>query len=158
LIRERAELRARGVHLLVIGDRARLPAEVQAEIAATEAETAREAALTLCLALSYGGREDLVQAARALARAAQGGTLAPDDIDERALSQALATSALPPVDLLVRTSGEQRLSNFFLWEAAYAELHFTPCLWPDFDEPELRAALAAYARRERRFGQVRAAG
>jgi undecaprenyl diphosphate synthase len=156
LVRERAELVRTGVRLRAIGDRGRLPPDVQAEIAATEAATAGGRALTLCVAVSYGGREDLVRAARGLVAAVAAGTLAPDAIDERALGGALATAGLPPVDLVIRTSGEQRLSNFLLWEAAYAELYFTPCLWPDFGEADLGAALAAYARRERRFGLVEA--
>jgi undecaprenyl diphosphate synthase len=157
LRRERAELLRTGVRLRAIGDRTRLSAEVQAEIAATEAATAAGAELTLCIAVSYGGREDLVRAARALAAAAAAGTLAPAAIDESVVGGALATAGLPPVDLVIRTSGEQRLSNFLLWEAAYAELYFTPCLWPDFGDAELGAALAVYARRERRFGLVPAA-
>jgi undecaprenyl diphosphate synthase len=154
LVRERQELVRTGVRLRAIGDRALLPPEVQAEIAATERATAGGGALTLCIAVSYGGREDLVRAAQALVRAAAAGTLAPGAIDEDALGGALSTAGLPPVDLVIRTSGEQRLSNFLLWEAAYAELYFTPCLWPDFGAAELQAALASYSRRERRFGLV----
>jgi undecaprenyl diphosphate synthase len=156
LRRERDELVRTGVRLRVLGDRARLPLEVNAEIDATEAATLGNAELTLHLAVSYGAREDLVQAARALARAAVSGALAPEAIDQDRLAGALATREMPPVDLIVRTSGEQRLSNFLLWECAYAELYFTPCLWPDFGEPELRAAIEAYSHRERRFGLVSA--
>jgi undecaprenyl diphosphate synthase len=109
--------------------------------------------MTLCLALSYGGRESLVAAAQALAAAA-GGPGGAARIDEAAVTAALPTAALPPLDLLIRTSGELRLSNFLLWEAAYAELYFTDVRWPDFDRRHFIAALEDYARRERRFGQT----
>jgi undecaprenyl diphosphate synthase len=154
LRRERQELQQNGVRLRLIGDRARLPPEVRCELDATEAATATNTALLLTLAVSYGAREDLVQAARALAVAAQRGQLSPDTISEVSLAAALTTHGLPPVDLVVRTSGEHRLSNFLLWEAAYAELYFTPVLWPDFGEDLLRAALQAYSGRQRRFGLV----
>jgi undecaprenyl diphosphate synthase len=154
LRRERQELQQNGVRLRLIGDRARLPPEVRRELDATEAATATNTALLLTLAVSYGAREDLVQAARTLAAAAQRGQLAPDTISEVSLAAALTTHGLPPVDLVVRTSGEHRLSNFLLWEAAYAELYFTPVLWPDFGEDLLRAALEAYSGRQRRFGLV----
>jgi undecaprenyl diphosphate synthase len=154
LRREREELRRTGVRLALIGDRARLPADVRCELEITEAATAANTQLQLTLAVSYGGREDLVHAARALAAAAVRGELAPEGITEATLAAALASHQLPPVDLLVRTSGEQRLSNFMLWELAYAELHFTPVAWPDFGEAHLREALAAYDARERRFGLV----
>jgi undecaprenyl diphosphate synthase len=159
LERERAELCESGVRLRAIGDRDRLPAAVRQQLERTERATAAtpRPTLDLCLAISYGAREDLVRAARQLATAARRGELEPGDIDEATVGAALASGGLPPVDLLIRTSGEQRLSNFFLWEAAYAELHFTPCLWPDFDRAQLRAALDAYCRRDRRFGLVRAA-
>jgi undecaprenyl diphosphate synthase len=156
LRRERDELMRTGVRLCTIGDRTRLPVEVRAELAATEAATAGNQALSLCIAVSYGGREDLVQAARRLAHAAVAGEFDPEAIDEARLGGALSSHHLPPVDLVIRTSGEQRLSNFLLWEAAYAELHFTPCLWPDFGEAELVAALEAFSRRDRRFGMVAA--
>ena len=127
-----------------MGDRSRLPPAVRCELDATEAATADNADMVLTLAVSYGAREDLVLAARALAAAVQRGQLALEGIDEASLGAALATRDLPPVDLVVRTSGEHRLSNFLLWEAAYAELYFTPVLWPDFGEEMLRAALDAY--------------
>jgi undecaprenyl diphosphate synthase len=154
---ERAEMLENGVRLRTIGDRRRLPAGVRHELAASERATAGNDQLVLTLALSYGGREDLVNAARTLAAAVEQGQLTAREIDEQRLSDALASQGLGPVDLLIRTSGEQRLSNFMLWEVAYAELYFTPCLWPDFDEEALRAALAAYTRRDRRFGLVRQA-
>jgi undecaprenyl diphosphate synthase len=155
---ERSELMATGVRLRSIGDRQRLPAGVRHELAASERATAANDGLDLTLALSYGGREDLVNAARTLAASVERGQLTARQIDQDRLAGALASRDLAPVDLLICTSGEQRLSNFLLWEAAYAELYFTPCLWPDFDEQALRAALAAYAGRDRRFGLVREAG
>jgi undecaprenyl diphosphate synthase len=129
----------------------RLPAFVRDPLDALAADSAGNRGMTLCLALSYGGREAIVQAARTLARRAAGG-LRPEAIDEAMFAAALDTHQLPPLDLVVRTSGEQRLSNFLLWEAAYAELHFTDVLWPDFGRAELEAALAAFGRRQRRFG------
>jgi undecaprenyl diphosphate synthase len=154
LARERAQLLRTGVRLVTIGDRDRLPPVVRAELEATEAATRHNRNLTLCIAISYGAREDLTQAVRRLASAAVAGQIDPAAIDESQIAAALSSRDLPPVDLLIRTSGEQRLSNFLLWEAAYAELYFTPCLWPDFDEGELAAALAAFARRDRRFGGI----
>jgi undecaprenyl diphosphate synthase len=108
--------------------------------------------MTLAIALNYGSRTELVAAARQLAEAAVAGRLAPDQIDEARIEAALDTHGLPPLDLVIRTSGEQRLSNFLLWQAAYAELLFVETLWPDFDEAAMRTALADYARRERRYG------
>ena len=154
---ERAELMKNGVRLRSIGDRERLPAGVRHELALSERATADNDQLDLTLALSYGGREDLVKAAQVLAAAVERGQLTSRQIDEDRVAGALASQGMEPVDLVIRTSGEQRLSNFLLWEAAYAELYFTSTLWPDFDEEALRAALAAYDRRDRRFGLVREA-
>ncbi|HEX3757629.1 MAG TPA: polyprenyl diphosphate synthase [Kofleriaceae bacterium] len=145
------ELAARGVRLVTVGDRARLPEPVRERLAEAKRQTAAGRRLLLCLALSYGSREAIVAAARTLARAAAAGA-DPAAIDEAAFAAALDSHLLPPLDLVVRTSGEQRLSNFLLWEAAYAELHFTEVLWPDFARADLEAALAAFARRRRRFG------
>jgi undecaprenyl diphosphate synthase len=108
--------------------------------------------MTLAIALNYGSRTEIVGAARQLARAAAQGSLEPDDIDEAAIEAKLDTNGLPPLDLVIRTSGERRLSNFLLWQAAYAELLFVDTLWPDFDGNAMRAALEDYARRERRYG------
>ena len=108
--------------------------------------------MTVAIALNYGARGELVSAARKLAKQAAAGVLDPAAIDEARIEAALDTHDLPPLDLLIRTSGEQRLSNFLLWQAAYAELLFVETLWPDFDGDTLRAALAEYARRERRYG------
>jgi undecaprenyl diphosphate synthase len=154
VLRERAELNARGIRFTTIGDPDRLPAFVRGPLAALAEATRANRGMTLCLALSYGGRESIVRAARKLARAAADGRLRPEAIGEAHLARALDTRALPPPDLVIRTSGEQRLSNFLLWECAYAELYFTDVLWPDFGREHLEAALAAYAERDRRFGRV----
>ena len=110
--------------------------------------------MTLCLALSYGAREAIIAAARALAASAARTGLPAEGIDEASFSEALDTRDLPPLDLLIRTSGERRLSNFLLWESAYAELHFTDVMWPDFARADLDAALADFAARQRRFGRL----
>src|SRR5207244_1398367 len=118
------------------------------------AQSSGNRAMTLCLALSYGGRESLVAAAQKLASEVARGALEPADITEQHLSGALQTNGLPQLDLLVRTSGEERLSNFLLWEAAYAELYFTDTYWPDFGKEELYRALESFRGRERRFGRT----
>ena len=110
--------------------------------------------MTLSLALSYSGRRDLAMAARALARRAMQGEIVPEAVDERTLAALMTTSGLPDVDLLVRTGGEQRLSDFLLFESSYAELYFADILWPDFKSSDLRKAFEAYAGRERRFGRT----
>jgi undecaprenyl diphosphate synthase len=149
---ERAEILARGIRLVTIGDRGRLPDLARLPLAALERASAQNREMTLCLALSYGGREAIVEAARRLADAAVAGRLPREGINEASFGRAMSTQGLPPLDLLIRTSGEQRLSNFLLWEAAYAELYFTPVLWPDFGRKDLEEALAAFARRQRRYG------
>jgi undecaprenyl diphosphate synthase len=154
VLEERAELLRRDIRVLTIGDRARLPAHARLPLRGLELASAKNRGMTLCLALSYGGREDLTRAARALVTDAAAGRLRPEEVTEDRLAAALSTTAVPPLDLVIRTSGEQRLSNFMLWEAAFAELYFTPVLWPDFDRPDLEAALASYARRQRRFGRT----
>ena len=154
VLQERAELNARGIRLTTIGDETRLPVFVRGPLAALAEATRANRGMTLCLALSYGGRESIVRAVQRLARAAVEGRVQPEAIGEAQLTRALDTRALPPPDLVIRTSGEQRLSNFLLWEAAYAELYFTDVMWPDFGREHLEAALADYAARERRFGRV----
>ena len=149
---EIAELRANGVRLRIIGDRARFPADIQTELATAEASTAANSRLNLNVALSYGARDEIAQAARALAIEARAGRLAPEAIDAAAVAARLSTAGMPDPDLLIRTSGEQRLSNFLLWQAAYAELVFQDVLWPDYSAVDFAAALAEFARRERRFG------
>jgi undecaprenyl diphosphate synthase len=149
---EIAELKANGVRLRIIGDRARFDPDIQRDLAAAEHDTAANTRLNLTVALSYGARAEIAAAARAIAEAVRAGTLDPAQIDEAAFAGHLATAGMPDPDLVVRTSGEQRLSNFLLWQAAYAELVFLDVLWPDFGAEHFAAALAAYGRRERRFG------
>jgi undecaprenyl diphosphate synthase len=149
---ELAELRANGVRLRIIGDRARFDPDIQQDLARAEADTASNTRLNLTVALSYGARAEIAAAARKLAEAARDGSLDPGQIDEDRLAGALATQGMPDPDLIIRTSGEHRLSNFLLWQGAYAELVFLDVLWPDFGAEHFAAALAEYARRERRFG------
>ena len=149
---ELAELKDNGVRLRVIGDRSRFDDDIQCDLTAAEADTSINSRLNLTVALSYGARDEIVGAARKLAEAVRDGKLDPTLIDEALFSHALATTGIPDPDLVIRTSGEQRLSNFLLWQAAYAELVFLDVLWPDFAVEHFEAALAEYARRERRFG------
>ncbi len=149
---ELTELAANGVRLRVIGDRGRFAPDIQASLVSAELTTADNTRLNLTVALSYGARAEIAAAARALAEAAASGRLDPAKVDEAALAGGLATVGIPDPDLVIRTSGEQRLSNFLLWQAAYAELVFLDVLWPDFGPEHFDAALAEYARRERRFG------
>jgi undecaprenyl diphosphate synthase len=149
---EIAELRANGVRLRVIGERGRFDADIQGDLAAAERDTAGNTRLNLTVALSYGARAEIVAAARAAAAAVRDGSLDPAALDEAAFGGWLATSGMPDPDLIIRTSGEQRLSNFLLWQGAYAELLFLDVLWPDFGAEHFAAALAEYAGRERRFG------
>jgi undecaprenyl diphosphate synthase len=142
--RELNSLHKEGIRLKVLGDHNAFEADVAAMVDKAVAKTAGNGRMTLAIALNYGARAELVRAARTAAEAGA--------IDEAAIERALDTHDLPPLDLLIRTSGEQRLSNFLLWQAAYAELLFTDTLWPDFGSDALRAALADYARRERRYG------
>jgi len=152
LQRELAQMAARGIRLRAIGELDRLPKKVRSVLDEIIAHTAQHNELVLTLALSYGGRNELVRAARTLARAAAAGQLDPAAIDEACLAEALDTAGLPDPDLLIRTSGETRISNFLLWQAAYAEFVFMEVLWPDFSAQHLLEALAEYTRRERRFG------
>jgi undecaprenyl diphosphate synthase len=149
---EIAELKQNGVRLRVIGDRARFDHDIQQDLATAEADTAGNVRLNLTVALSYGARAEIAAAARSLAKAVFDRRLDAEQIDEDRLAGALFTAGMPDPDLVIRTSGEQRLSNFLLWQAAYAELVFLDVLWPDFAAEHFTAALAEYARRERRFG------
>ena len=149
---ELAEFAARGVRLRVIGERERFPADIRADLAHAERTTEANTGLNLTVALSYGARAEIVAAARACAEDAAAGRLDPAALDEAHFAGRLGTAAMPDPDLLIRTSGEQRLSNFLLWQLAYAELVFLDVLWPDFAAAHFAAALAEYARRERRFG------
>ena len=154
LVSEREELLENGIRLRAVGRVDRLPALVREVLDPLMEETARLTGMTLTLALSYGGREEIVDAARRLAERARAGELDPAELDEALFEAHVPSVHVGRVDLLVRTGGEQRISNFLLWGAAYAELHFTERLWPDFDEPDLYEAIAAYQRRDRRFGRT----
>ena len=152
LEREIAELDRQDVCVRFIGERRTLPVRLQARIAAAEERTGGNPGLKLQVAVSYGGRWDIVQAAQVLARQCAAGAMRPEDITEERFARALALAALPDVDLVIRTGGEQRVSNFLLWNLAYAELYFTSRLWPDFVVADLEEALQFFAHRERRFG------
>jgi undecaprenyl diphosphate synthase len=149
---ERPEIMENQIRLHAIGDLERLPSMVKQPLDALCRDSAAHTGMTLTLALSYGGRESLARAARGLAAQVAAGTLALSAVDVDALGKALPTGGLPPLDLLIRTSGEQRISNFMLWEAAYAELVFVDVMWPDFRRNQLYQCLESYAARERRFG------
>jgi len=149
---EISNLHREGVRIKVIGDRARLAPDIVALIEEAERLTGANAGLTLIMALSYGSRSEIAGAARELARDVAAGRLAPADIDEAAFARHLGTAGIPDPDLLIRTSGEQRLSNFLLWQSAYSELIFVDTLWPDFDKGDLERAIAEFHGRERRYG------
>ncbi|MBF0094490.1 MAG: isoprenyl transferase [Alphaproteobacteria bacterium] len=151
---EVGELHRNGVRLRIIGDRERLPQDIASLVEEAERLTGSNVGLTVTVALSYGGRQELVRAARLLAEEAAAGRLRPEEIDERALVERLFTADMPDPDLLIRTSGEKRISNFLLWQSAYTELVFTETLWPDFDRTDLEAALGEFHLRERRYGAV----
>jgi undecaprenyl diphosphate synthase len=152
LDREIAELHANRVRVRFIGDRRTLSVRLQARIAAAEERTGGNEGLRLQIAMSYGGRWDILQAAQKLARECSSGALRPEAIDEQRFADSLQLAGLPDAELLIRTGGEQRISNFLLWNAAYAELYFSDRLWPDFDVAELEAAFAFFGSRQRRFG------
>jgi undecaprenyl diphosphate synthase len=149
---EIADLHKNAVRLRVIGDLARLAPDIVTMIANAERLTCENSGVTLTIALSYGGRAEIVAAVRALAERCADGALAPDAIDEAVISQHLFTSGIPDPDLLIRTSGEQRISNFLLWQCAYSELVFTKALWPDFGRAYLEQAIDDFGGRERRYG------
>ena len=138
----------------VVGETARLPADVRDALDRTLERTSKCTGLNLVFCLSYGSRQELTSAAKALARMVRDGQLDPEKIDESVVAQALWTAPAPDPDLIIRTSGEKRLSNFLLWQAAYSEFWFTERLWPDFDEAELKKALEEFSARQRRFGRV----
>jgi undecaprenyl diphosphate synthase len=151
---ELAKMMRYGIRLRAIGNLRKLPAPVLTELREVERKTAKNDRMIVQLAVSYGAREEIVRAARALARRVRDGDLTPEQIDEDAVSASLATAGVPDPDLLIRTSGEMRLSNFLLWQLAYTELYVTDTLWPDFREKELLAALEEYKLRQRRFGRT----
>jgi undecaprenyl diphosphate synthase len=150
--RELDELERQGVRLKLIGDIGAFGPDLVARLERAVHRLSRNDRLTLVVALNYGSRAEIADAARTLARKAADGAIDPNAIDDEAVEAELQTADLPPLDLLIRTSGEVRLSNFLLWQAAYSEMVFTPTLWPDFDEQDFAAALSQFAARERRFG------
>lgn len=152
--REQEELRQKGVRVRVLGDLDRVEDEVREAIERIEAATADGNRLHLNLMLSYSGREELVRAVRTLAREVAEGRLTPDQIEAETVDGALYTAGLPDPDLLVRTSGEFRLSNFMLWQLAYTEIHISSVLWPDFTREDLHEAVRDFQHRDRRFGRV----
>jgi undecaprenyl diphosphate synthase len=152
MIEERPLLMRERIRLTMIGHREGLPASTLEELDRTVALTAGNDRLRLCLAINYGSRAEIVDAARALAREARDGLIDPLQIDEAAIAARLDTAGTPDPDLLIRTAGEMRISNFLLWQISYAELWITDVCWPDFAEPHLDAAIASFAGRERRFG------
>jgi len=152
LHRELSEMRDNQIALKAVGDLSHLPEAVQRDLEQTMAATAAGARMDLTLALSYGGRSEIVHAVQTLAREVAAGLLAPEDIDAARFSRSLYTAGMPDPDLIIRTSGEYRLSNFLLWQSAYTELFVTETLWPDFREDEFLKALETYQHRDRRFG------
>ncbi len=149
---EIAELHKKGIRLRVIGDRERLPNDIVQLIADAEGHTRTMDRLNLTIALSYGGRQDILAAARQMAEEVVTGRLKPEAIDEARFAEALSTDGIPDPDLVVRTSGEQRISNFLLWQSAYSELVFVDKLWPDFGKDDLSDAIREFQRRDRRYG------
>jgi len=160
LLRKAQELSERGARLHFAGDLddPRIPATVRRNIGRTLELTASNTAVNLVVAFNYGGRREIVEATRALAADAVAGRIRPEEVDEQAIAARLHVPHMPDVDLIIRTSGENRLSNFLLWQGAYAELYFTDVLWPDFDRHHFDRALGEYQRRERRFGRIPGAG
>lgn len=152
LLRERDELNRQNVQLRTIGNTSRLPSRTKKILHETETLLAGNTGLVLNVALSYGGRSDMVEACRALARRVQAGELLPTDINQELITASLSTRDLPEPDLMIRTSGEQRISNFMLWQMAYTEFYFTPVHWPEFTQNDYVLALREYQRRQRRFG------
>ena len=150
--RELDALHKEGIRIKIIGDHKAFEPATARMVDEAVAKTAGNRRMTLAIALNYGSRRELVNVAQALAARAAAGEIAPQDIDESMMEGALDTADLPPLDLLIRTSGERRLSNFLLWQSAYAEMLFVDTLWPDFDGESLRAAISDYAARERRYG------
>jgi undecaprenyl diphosphate synthase len=149
---EMKKMMKNGIRLLAIGNLRRLPREVQAALREAIEDTRHNTGMTVILAVSYGGREELTDAVRAIARRVKREEIAPEDIDQELVASHLSTAGVPDPDLLIRTSGEMRISNFLLWQIAYTEIYVTETLWPDFREQEFLDAVAHFQRRERRFG------
>lgn len=154
LQREVDVLHKNNISVSFVGAREQLSDRLQKKLAAAEQQTAGNTAMKLALAVAYGGRWDIVEAARRLAAKVASGELPPEAIDEQAFAAQLSLAGMPPLDLLVRTGGEHRISNFLLWDMAYSELYFTPTLWPEFDAAQLDIAFDFYAGRQRRFGRT----
>lgn len=154
LVRERPTIMAHNIRLRHLGRREGLPPSVLTELDTSLTVSSQNTGMILCLALNYGSRTEIVDAVQLLARRAAEGRIAPDQIDERMISDTLYTHGVPDPDLLIRTSGEMRISNYLLWQISYAELYVTDVHWPDFDEPEFQKAIIAYSNRHRRFGGV----
>ena len=155
VVNETLELIRQGVEVRMIGDRSRFSEKVRSYLAMAEEQTAGGRTLTLILALNYSSRSEITRAVQRIAARVAAGELAPGEISEGTVSASLDTAPYPNPDLVVRTSGECRLSNFLLWQCAYSEFYYTDTLWPDFDEAELDRAIAAYRQRDRRFGGVK---
>jgi undecaprenyl diphosphate synthase len=154
--RDLAELHQNGVRVTVIGDRATLQPDIRGLLEEAESLTVLNDSLTLVIAFNYGGRDEIARAARRLAQSAVRGEIDPDEITADVFAASLDTAGIPDPELVIRTSGELRLSNFLLWQAAYSELVFLPCYWPDFGPEQFAEALHAFGRRERRFGGLAA--
>lgn len=152
LLSELPLMNRHGIRLNTIGEASKLPLAVRTVLEATKAATAGNDKMTLTLALSYGSRDEIVRAVRSLAKDVASGLVSPESVNDEAISSRLDTVGIPDPDLLIRTSGEVRISNFLLWQAAYAEMVFVDTLWPDFGKAELLSALEVFSRRERRFG------
>lgn len=154
LASEIEEMEKNSVRLRILGDPARMPDSTRAALAAATARLQGGTRQMLTLALNYGGRDEIVRAARKLAAQVAAGALRPEDISEERLTAELDTAGIPDPEMIIRTAGELRLSNFMLWQASYAELYATPVCWPDFDREELAVAIAEYQRRTRKFGAI----
>lgn len=152
LIAERPTLMDNNVTLSIVGDEDMLPDSVRRELDITRSTCSGNTGMNLCLALSYGGRREIAQACRQIAEKVAMGIMSPDDVDEDTIAAHLYQPDMPELDLVIRTAGEMRISNFLLWQISYSELYVTDVLWPDFREPDLHRAFASYAGRERRFG------
>jgi undecaprenyl diphosphate synthase len=155
LILERAEIMEQNIRFTVIGRREGLPPHVLAEMDENIRVSSKNTGMVLCLAINYSGRTEMVDAVRTLAERAKRGDMQPEDIDEHVVSEAMYTAGMPDPDLLIRTAGEMRISNFLLWQISYAELWVTTKCWPEFDEDTLKEALRDFAQRERRFGGLK---
>lgn len=155
LHRELKEMMEENIRIRFVGDLSLLPSSLQGEIAQSMAETADNQGIQFTVATNYGGRQEIIQACQAIAKQVQSGELQPGEIDEEMFAQHLYTAGIGDPDLLIRTSGEMRISNFLLWQLAYAELYITDTLWPDFDRQAFHKALLNYQSRDRRFGKVK---